>query len=51
VFALCFERKIHDHDAVLLDDADQQDDADDGDNIQILMKEHEREQRTQPGRR
>jgi hypothetical protein len=41
---LSLEREVDDHDAVLLDDTDQQDDANDGDHIQVLPEEHQREQ-------
>ena len=33
--AFAVEREVHHHDAVLLDDADQQDDADEGDHRQL----------------
>ena len=36
VLALRFEREVHDHDPVLLDDADQEHDADDADDVQVL---------------
>jgi hypothetical protein len=45
------ECEVHDHDAVLLDDADQQDDADDGNHIEILMKEPQCEQCANTSRR
>ena len=44
VLALAFQREVHHHDAVFLHDADQQDDADDGDHAQILAKKHQRQQ-------
>ena len=51
VLALGFEREVHDHDAVLLDDADQQHDADDADHVQVAAGHHQREQCADPGRR
>ena len=51
MLALRLQREVHDHDAVLLHNADQQDDADDGDHAQILAEEHERQQRAHAGRR
>src|SRR5439155_7679186 len=41
--ALRVEGKIDDHDAVLLDDADQQDDADDRDDAEIAAIDHQRQ--------
>jgi hypothetical protein len=38
VIMLRFEREIDHHDGVLLDDADQQDDADQGNDIEIHVK-------------
>ena len=49
--ALRVEREVDDHDAVLLDDADQEDDADDRDDAEIAAVEHQRQQRADPGRR
>src|SRR5471032_2442582 len=40
---LGIEREIYQHDAVLLDDADQQDDADQRDHAQVEMKGHEQQ--------
>ena len=51
VLALGLQREVDHHDAVLLHDADQQDDADDGDHAQILPEEHQRQQRAHAGRR
>ena len=48
--ALGLEREVDDHDAVLLHNADQQDDADDGDDAEILAEDDEREQRANAGR-
>src|SRR6266478_4962071 len=45
------QSKINDHDAVLLDDTDQQNDPDDGNNPEILPEEHECQQRADSGRR
>ena len=46
-----FEREIDHHDAVLLHDADEQNDADDGDDAQILMENHQRQERAHAGGR
>ena len=40
--ALGDEREVDEHDAVLLDDADQQDDADHGDQAEIEAEQHQR---------
>ncbi len=45
VLALGLQGKIDQHDAVLLDDADQQDDADQRDHAQIEVKRHEQQER------
>ena len=50
VLALGFEGEVDDHDRVLLDDADQQHDADDADHVEILAGDHQREQRADAGR-
>src|ERR1700722_18314530 len=42
-FALGLQGKIDHHDGVFLDDADQQNDADDGDDVEVLLEKHERE--------
>ncbi len=39
------EREVDHHDRVLLDDADQQDDADHRDDAQLVVEQHQREQR------
>ena len=44
------DREIDEHDAVLLDDPDQQNDADDADNRKIHVPEIERKQRADAGR-
>ena len=49
-FALGFEGEVDDHDRVLLDDADEQDDADDPDHVEVLAGDHQREQRPDAGR-
>ena len=49
--ALGFECEVDNHDAVLLDDADQQDDADDGDDVEVLAEEAQRQQRADTGGR
>ena len=43
--ALGLESEVDDENAVLFDDADEEDDADDGDDAEVLMEEHEGEQR------
>ena len=37
-FALAFEREVDHHDAVLFHDADEEDDADDGDHAEVLVE-------------
>ena len=49
MLALAFQREIDHHDAVLLHDADQQNNADDGDDAQILTEDHERQERAHAG--
>ena len=48
---LDLQSKIDQHDAVLLDDADEQDDANDRDHAQIVVNRHQQQQRAEPGRR
>jgi hypothetical protein len=48
--ALELERDVDDHDRVLLHDADQQDDADHGDDRQLHSAEQQGEQRAHAGR-
>jgi hypothetical protein len=48
--ALRVEGEVDDHDAVLLDDADQEDDADDGDDAEVAAGEHQRQERAETGR-
>src|SRR5882672_4144374 len=43
--------KIDQHDAVLLDDADEQYDADDRDHAQVIVNRHQQQQRAEAGRR
>src|ERR1700744_1281614 len=43
VFALGLECEVDDHNAVLLHTTDEQDDANDGDAAEVLLKDHERE--------
>jgi hypothetical protein len=43
--------EVDQHDAVLLDDADQEDDADDVDHREVHMAELQRQQRADTGRR
>ena len=45
LLALGLQCKVHHHDAVLLDDADQQDDADQRDHRQIEVEHHQHQQR------
>ena len=45
------EGEVDDHDAVLLDDADEQDDADDGDDVEIEVEELEGEEGADAGGR
>ena len=49
--ALRLEREVDHHDAVLLDDADQQNDADDRDNAEIAAVDHQRQECADAGRR
>jgi hypothetical protein len=43
VFAFGLQSKIDHHDGVFLDDADEQDDADDGNDVEVHFEEHESE--------
>ncbi len=49
--ALRGKRKIDHQDRILLDDADQQDDADERNHIQVRMKQHQRQDRAHAGGR
>ena len=49
VLAFRFEREVDDHDAVLLHDADQQNDADNRHHAQVLTEQHQRQQRAHTG--
>ena len=51
VLAFGLQSEVHHHDAVLLHDADEQDDADDGHHTEILAEEDQREQRAHAGGR
>ena len=51
LLALRREREVDHHDRVLLDDADEQHDADDGDDVEALPREHQGEQRADARRR
>src|SRR5258705_580936 len=42
-FAFGLEGKVNHHDGVFLDDTDEQDDADDGNDVEVLLEEHESE--------
>ena len=48
--ALGREREIDHQNRVLLHDADQQNDADDGDDAQVGVRQHQRQQRAHAGR-
>ncbi len=50
LLALRFQGEVDHHDAVLLDDADEQDDADQRDHAQVVTARHEDEQRADAGR-
>src|SRR6516164_3577554 len=41
VLSLFLKREVHHHDSVLLHDADEQNNPDDGDDVEVLMEEHE----------
>ena len=49
VLALGLQRKVHDQNAVLVHNADEQNDADDADGVQVLAAEHKRQQRAHSG--
>ena len=49
--ALRHEREVDHHDGVLLHDADQKHDADDRDDVEIVARDHQRQQRAHAGRR
>ena len=49
--ALLLEGEVNQHDAVLFDDADQEYDANDGDDAEIHVNGHEQQQCTDAGRR
>jgi hypothetical protein len=51
LLALGLQREVDHHDAVLLDDADQQDDADQRDHRQVEVEDHQHQQRADAGRR
>ena len=48
---LGLQRKVDHHDRVFLDDADQQDHADERDDAQLVMQQHQCEERADTGRR
>jgi hypothetical protein len=50
-FALCLEREVDHHDRVLLDDADQQDDADQRHHVQLRAGEQQGQEGADAGRR
>ena len=47
---LADQREVDQHDSVLLDDADQQDDADDADHVEWHAEQHQGQQCPEPGR-
>ncbi len=49
LFAFGGQREVDHHDGVLLHDADQQNDADDGDHVQLAARQPQRQQRPDPG--
>ena len=51
VVPLRLDREVDHHDRVLLHDADQHDDADEGVDAQVLLEDHQRQQRAEPGER
>jgi hypothetical protein len=46
---LGFEREVYQHDRILLDDADEQDDPDQRDHAEVEMEGHEHEQCAETG--
>ena len=50
LIALGLQREIDHHDGILLHNADEQDDADDGDHVEINVKEHESQHGADAGR-
>ena len=51
LLTLGLEREVYHHDGILLDDADQEDDADDGDHAEVVAEEHQHEERADARRR
>ncbi len=51
LLAFCLQSEIDHHDGVLFYDSDQQHNANDGDDVQILLKEHQCEHRAYARRR
>ena len=49
--SLGFDGEVDHHDGVLLDDAEQHDDADEGVEVELLAEEHQRQQRAEDGGR
>jgi len=49
--ALGIKREVDHHDRVLLHDADQEDDSDNGDDGEVIAGQHQRQQRADSGRR
>jgi len=49
VLTLALHGEVDHHDSIFLYDADQQDDSDDGDDVEVLPEEDERQQRTYTG--
>src|ERR1700756_5402513 len=48
-FALGLQGEVDHHDGVFLDDADEQDDADNGDDVEVLLEKHQSEHRADAG--
>ena len=49
LLALRLQGEVDHHDGVLLDDADEQDDADQGDHAEVVAEQHQRQQRADAG--
>src|SRR5579859_544951 len=49
-FALRLQRKVNHHNGIFLYDADEENDSDDGDDIEVLLEKHESEHRADAGR-
>ena len=49
--ALGLQREVDHHDRIFLDDADEQNDADDGDDVEVVVQQHQRQKRADARRR